>query len=121
MFLLKSRNTLVISAVLFLLVVILLRLSSLLIKDNVVGIVEAIVGGNMENIKIIDFASIDFSWIHPSNWSIDAITETLNRWMHDLIDNVMPAAISALNLTLVNVALVAKTTEGAGVVAVASL
>lgn len=96
--LLKSRNTLVVSAVLFLLVVILLRLTSGFIEDNIVRVIGSIAGGAAESIPLIDFGTIDLSWINPMNWSFDGIATNVNEWLHTMIDSVLPAFIHTMNL-----------------------
>lgn len=95
---LKSRNTMVASALLFLLVVILLRLSGGLFEENIVRVVGSIFGGNAENIPLIEVGSIDLSWINPANWSLDGITSGINDWMHDMVDSVLPAVINMVNV-----------------------
>lgn len=100
MLLLKSRNTLVISAVLFLIVVLLLRLSAGFLGDNVVRIVGAIFAGKAENIPLLDFGTIDMSWLNPTSWSMDDVTSNVNQWLHEMIDSVLPAVIGSLNMTM---------------------
>lgn len=100
MLLLKSRNTLVISAVLFLVVVVLLRLSAGFLGDNVVRIVGAIFAGKAENIPLLDFGTINLEWLDPSTWSMDGVTSNINQWLHEMIDSVLPAVISLFNVTM---------------------
>ncbi|MCC2252095.1 hypothetical protein JUJ52_19375 [Virgibacillus sp. AGTR] len=98
---LKSRNTMVASAVLFLLVVILLRCAGGFVEDNIVRVVGSIFGGSAENIPLIDFSSIDLSWINPANWSMDEIISGVNQWLHDIIDSILPAVINTLNIGVI--------------------
>ncbi|MCR6108701.1 hypothetical protein HXA34_20605 [Salipaludibacillus agaradhaerens] len=95
---LKSRNTMVASAVLFLLVVVLLRIAGGFFEDNIVRVIGAIFGGSAENIPLLDFSTIDFSWMNPSNWSMEEFTSGVNQWLHDMIDSVLPAFINTLNI-----------------------
>ncbi|WP_078598401.1 hypothetical protein [Evansella clarkii] len=94
---LKSRNTMVTSAVLFLLVVILLRFAGGFFEDNVVRIVGAILGGNAEKIPILDFSSVNLSWMNPANWSMDEFASGINQWLHEMVDSILPAFIGTLN------------------------
>lgn len=105
---LKSRNTLVSSAVLFLLVVIMLRFTGGFFEENVVRVVGSIFGGNAENIPLLDFSTIDLSWINPLNWSMDGITEKVNLWFHDMIDSIMPATIAAFNAGVIHVSVLGR-------------
>ncbi|PAE87689.1 hypothetical protein CHH61_03530 [Shouchella clausii] len=95
---LKSRNTMVTSAVLFLLVVILLRCTGDFVQDNIVRVIGSIFGGSAENIPLIDFGSVDLSWMNPANWSMGEIMSGVNQWFHDMIDSVLPAFINTLNI-----------------------
>lgn len=95
--LLKSRNTMVVSAVLFLLVVILLRLSGGFFEDNIVRVVGSIFGGSAEEVPLLDFSSVNLSWMNPANWSIDDVTSGVNQWLHDVIDSILPAVINTIN------------------------
>lgn len=110
MLLLKSRNTMVISAVVFLIIVILLRLSGVLLGDNINRIVGAIFAGNAEKIPLLDFSSTDWSWLNPSEWSVDNIKEGINQWLHHMIDSVFPAVINTLNIAMINFIVIAKAT-----------
>lgn len=99
----------IVSAVLFLIVVVLLRLSGGFLGDNVVRIVGAITGGNAENIPLLDFSSIDVSWLNPANWSLDGITEGINEWLHEVVDSVLPAMINTLSISMFHVIVIART------------
>lgn len=101
----KSRNTMVSSAVLFLLVVVMLRFTGGFFEENVVRVVGSIFGGNAENIPLLDFSTIDFSAINPLNWSTDGLKESINSWFHDMIDSVMPATIAAFNAGVLHMAI----------------
>ena len=96
--LLKSRNTMVTSAVLFLLVVILLRFTGGFFEENIVRVIGSIAGGTAENIPLLDFSSVDLSWMNPTGWSTDGLTTFVNQWFHDVIDSVLPAFINTLNV-----------------------
>ncbi|MGX1195887.1 hypothetical protein [Metabacillus sp. SLBN-84] len=98
---LKSRNTMVTSAVLFLLVVILLRFTGGFFEDNIVRVVGSISGGNAENIPLLDFSSVNMSWLNPSNWSTEEFASAINGWLHDMIDSVLPAFIHMTNVGLI--------------------
>lgn len=109
MLVLKSRNTLVISAMVFLIIVILLRLSGGFLADNIERITGAIFAGNADKIPLLDFSSIDFSWLNPANWSVSGIKEAINEWLHDMVDSVLPAVINSVTIAMANVIVVAKT------------
>lgn len=114
MFVTSSRNTLVASAFVFLAVVLLLRLSGGFFEDNIVRVTGAIFGGNAENIPLLDFSSIDVSWLNPAEWSNLNAQETFNTWLHETIDVVIPATISALNVAVIHwIALVRADVLGA--------
>lgn len=95
---LKSRNTMITSAILFLLVVILLRFTGGFFEDNMVRVVGAIFGGSAENIPLLDFSSINMSWLNPANWSLNEIMTNINGMFHDIIDSVLPAVINMINM-----------------------
>lgn len=95
---LKSRNTMVTSAVLFLLVVILLRFTGGFFEENIVRVVGSISGGSAENIPLLDFSSVNLSWLNPANWSMDQFMTGVNEWLHEMIDSVLPAVINTVNL-----------------------
>lgn len=96
--LLKSRNTMVTSAVLFLLVVILLRFTGGFFEENIVRVIGSIAGGSAENIPLLDFSSVNFSSLNPANWSMDGFTLSINEWLHNMIDSILPAFINTLNV-----------------------
>lgn len=100
----------VISAVVFLIIVILLRLSGGFLGDNIERIVGAIFAGNAEKIPLLDFSSTDWSWLNPSEWSVDNIKEGINQWLHDMIDSVFPAVINTLNIAMINFIVIARVT-----------
>lgn len=99
---LKSRNTMVTSAVLFLLVVILLRFTGGFFEDNIVRVVGSIFGGTAENIPLLDFSSINMAWANPSNWSLSELMSNINGMMHDIIDSVLPAFINTINIGVIS-------------------
>lgn len=86
------------SAVLFLLVVILLRFTGGFFEENIVRVVGSISGGTAENIPLLDFSTVDTSRLNPSNWSMDKFMTGVNEWMHDVIDSVLPAMINTINI-----------------------
>lgn len=95
---LRSRNTMVTSAVLFLLVVILLRFTGGFFEDNIVRVIGTISGGSAENVPLLDFSSLDVSWLNPADWSMSEFMTGVNEWLHDMIDSVLPAVINTINL-----------------------
>lgn len=103
-----SRNTLLASAFVFLGVVILLRLSGNFVEDNIVAVTGAIFAGRAEDIPLLelDFSSLDVSWLNPTTWSTFDIRGSVNDWMHETIDVVMPATISTLGYVVVQSALI---------------
>lgn len=108
MFVTSSRNTLVASAFVFLAVVLLLRLSGGFFEDNIVRVTGAIFAGNAENIPLLDFSTIDLSWMQPDQWQHMNPQESFNLWLHDTIDVVIPAAISASNVIVVQWIVIAR-------------
>lgn len=105
---LKSRNTMVTSALLFLAVVILLRFSGAFLEDNVVRVVGSIFGGAAENVPLLDFSTVNVSWLNPADWSVDAVTQGVNDWMHSIIDTVLPAVIYAFNASMIHFAVITR-------------
>lgn len=105
---LKSRNTMVTSALLFLAVVILLRFSGAFLEDNVVRVVGTVFGGSAENVPLLDFSTVNVSWLDPSSWSVDSLTESVNGWMHSAIDAVLPAVIYAFNASMIHFAVITR-------------
>lgn len=102
MFVTSSRNTLVASALVFLAVVLLLRLSGGFFGDNIVRVTGAIFAGNAENIPLLDFSTIDVSWLNPAEWGNMNLQESFNSWIHETVDVVIPAAISMMNVAVVH-------------------
>jgi len=86
------------SAVLFLLVVILLRFTGGFFEDNIVRVIGSISGGSAENVPLLDFSSLDVSWLNPADWSMSEFMTGVNEWLHDMIDSVLPAVINTINL-----------------------
>lgn len=105
MMLFKSRNTMVTSAVLFLIVVILLRVTGGFLEENIVRVVGSIFAGNAENIPLIDFSSMNFAWLNPESWSLHGIAENINGWAHNMIDSVLPAFINTVNIATITAVL----------------
>lgn len=109
MVLIKSRNTMVFSAVIFLVVVVLLRLTGGLFEDNIVRVVGSIFGGNAEDIPLIDFGSLNLSWLNPTTWSMEDTMSGFNEWLHETIDSVLPGIIHTLNLSTIHILAVVRT------------
>lgn len=105
---LKSRNTMVASALVFLGVVILLRLTGGLVEENIVRIAGSIFAGNAESVPMVDIGSVNWSVLDPSGWSLDAITQSINGWLHEVIDSVLPAFIYSVNVATVHVAVITR-------------
>lgn len=105
---LKSRNTMVASAVLFLAVVVLLRFTGGFFEDNVVRVVGSIFGGNAESIPLLDFSNFSFASLNPAEWSTAGITEGVNQWFHNMIDSVLPAMIYSFNATVIHMAVFSR-------------
>lgn len=105
---LKSRNTMVTSALLFLAVVILLRFSGAFLEDNVVRVVGTVFGGSAESVPLLDFSTVNVSWLDPSSWSMASLTESVNGWMHSAIDAVLPAVIYAFNASMIHFAVITR-------------
>ena len=104
----KSRNTMVVLAVFFLILVVLLRLAGGFLGNNIERIVAIIFKGGGEEIPLVDFSSIDLANLNPMNWSPSDITKTINNWLHDLIDNILPAVIYTFNLSMIHIYSVRK-------------
>lgn len=105
---LKSRNTLMSSAFVFLLVVVMLRFTGGFFEENVVRVVGSVFGGNAESIPLLDFSTINWSALNPMNWSLDGISERINQWFHDMIDSVLPATIAAVNAGVLHAAVLGR-------------
>lgn len=90
------------SALVFLAVVLLLRLSGGFFGDNIVRVTGAIFAGNAENIPLLDFSTVDVSWLNPAEWGNMNLQESFNSWLHETIDVVIPAAISMMNVAVVH-------------------
>lgn len=105
---LRSRNTMVSSAVVFLLVVVMLRFTGGFFEENVVRVVGSIFGGNAESVPLLDFSTIDLAWMNPLTWSMDGITESTNLWFHDMVDSVIPATVAALNAGVLHMAMMSR-------------
>lgn len=103
---LKSRNTMLTSAVLFLIIVILLRCAGGFFEDNITGFIGSIFGTKAENVPVIDFASMDVSWLNPAEWSMGDVMSGVNQWLHDMIDSVLPAFISVVNVGMITAIIV---------------
>ena len=96
---LRTRNTAVITAILFLIVVIVLRVVANVFGSNIEQMVGAIFAGSAEDIQVFDLGSIDLSWLNPETWSFDEIASGLNAWFHSIVDAVFPAVISSVSHT----------------------
>lgn len=106
--LLKSRNTMVASAIVFLGVVILLRFTGIVVEDNIARIAGSVFAGNAESIPLIELQSINTAWFDPSVWSMDTVTQAINTWLHDVIDSVLPAVIYTLNASVIHFAIITR-------------
>lgn len=105
---LKSRNTLVLSAFLFLAVVVMLRISGGFFEENAVRVVGSIFGASAENIPLLDFSTVNVSWLNPAEWSADGLTENINSWLHSMIDSVLPAFIYIFNASMIHLAVITR-------------
>lgn len=105
---LKSRNTLVLSAFLFLAVVIMLRLSGGFFEENAVRVIGSIFGASAENVPLLDFSTVNVSWLNPAEWTTDGITQDINTWLHTMIDSVLPAFIYMFNASMIHLAVITR-------------
>lgn len=110
---LKSRNAVLTSAIMFLIVVIALRLLNGVFEDSFLGIINLTLGDKAEDVPLIDWSSL--SWMNPSNWSLDGLRESINGWVHDLVDSVLPAIIYTLEFTTLYLIILMRT-KVAGVI-----
>lgn len=110
---LKSRNAVLTSAIMFLIVVIALRLLNGVFEDSFLGLINITLGDKAEGVPLIDWSSL--SWMDPGNWSMDGLTESINGWVHDLVDSVLPAMIYMIEITTMY-AVILMRTQSAGVI-----
>lgn len=110
---LKSRNALLTSAIMFFIIVIVLRLMSDVFEDSFLGVINLTLGDKAEGVPLIDWSSL--SWMNPGNWSLDGLTENINGWVHDMVDAILPAGMLMLEATTLY-AIVLMRTETAGVI-----
>lgn len=105
---LKSRNTLVATAIFFIIIVLVLKFASGFFESNVERVMGAILGGKAESIPLIDFGSIDLSWLNPANWSTEGIRDAINEKAHEIVDSILPAVIHMANLAVIQFAVVLR-------------
>lgn len=110
---LKSRNAVLTSAIMFLIVVIALRLLNGVFEDSFLGIINLTLGDKAEGVPLIDWSSL--SWMNPGNWSLDGLSENINGWVHDLVDSVLPAVVYMFEITTLY-AIILMRTKVAGVI-----
>ena len=110
---LKSRNALLTSAIMFLIIIIALRLMSDVFEDSFLGIINLTLGDKAEGVPLIDWSSL--SWMNPGNWSLDGLPETINGWVHDMVDSILPAGMLMFEATTLY-AIVLMRTKEAGVI-----
>jgi hypothetical protein len=109
---LKSRNALLTSAIMFLIIVIVLRLMSGVFEDSFLGIINLTLGDKAEGVPLIDWSSL--SWMILANWSLDGLSESVNGWVHDMVDAILPAGMLMLEATTLHaIALMRAETAGA--------
>lgn len=89
----QSRNTIIVSAILFLLGVGLLRLSGGVIEDNVLRILTAVTNGQFKDIPLFDISSIKFEKLTSEHWNGEQMRRDINKWAHDVLDSILPAFI----------------------------
>lgn len=98
----------IIFAILFLIIVILLRFTGNVVSHNVVGIVGAMFGEKAESVPLLSFQSVDFSGLNPANWSPDHMMTGINEWLHKVIDTVLPAVIQVMTISMVHAVVIAR-------------
>lgn len=92
-----SKNTLVLSAIFFLIIVVILRFSS----DAVLSQSDKFIGAVMKGQDVGEAAigAVKDSAINPDTWSWGKTLEAINTWLHQFVDTVFPAFLSLIDVT----------------------
>ena len=108
----KSANTLVASAFVFLFAVLLIKFGGAFFENNVAQAVASISGA--ESVPLFEFKTPDIDWEkwNPTSWDTEEIREGINRWVHDIVDKVLPAAMYAANAALLSLYITARLKVG---------
>lgn len=96
----QSRNTLIVSAILFLVGVFLLRMSGGVIEDNVLRILTAVSNGQLKDVPLFDPSSIPFDKLSSDHWNGEQMRKDINEWAHDFLDSILPAFIGTVSFAI---------------------
>lgn len=89
-----------VSAIMFLIVVVALRLMGGVFEDSMLGIINLAFGEKAEDVPLIDWSSL--SWMDPSEWSGEGFKEAINEWVHKMIDSILPAMVYLFHVSIVH-------------------
>lgn len=108
MLMLKSRNMMVVTALLFLFVVIMLRASGGLLEDNIARVVGSIFGGSAETIPVFEPDVSSIAWLNPTGWEPSGWLTKINDWAHNVVDSILPAFIHTFNVASASILMTAR-------------
>lgn len=110
---LKSRNTLIMFVVLFLVFIICFKFGVGLIVDNIIIYTGTLIeSGNINPSKFkIGWDSLDFSKLNPMLWQLENVKESINESLHELVDLIAPAVINLISMVVAQTVLLKRSAE----------
>lgn len=99
----KSRNTLIIFIILFLVFALSFKYVMRFVVDNIIIFTGTVVdSGHVDPSAFeVSWDSVDFSKLNPMLWQMDEIKKSLNVQLHDLVDIIAPAIINLLRMVVI--------------------
>lgn len=101
----RSRNNLIIFALVFFGFIISFRTALGFIADNIIVFTATVtesgfVDSSSFELVSFDWEGVDFSFLNPTSWDFDQWRHTTNGKLHDLVDIIAPALVNLMRVVL---------------------
>lgn len=110
---LRSRNTLIMFAILFLVMTVTFKFLVGFIVDNIIIYTGTIMETGTFDPAIFEVGwdKIDFSQLNPTRWNFNELKQSINGNLHEIVDLIAPALINIMSMVMAQTAFLKRSVE----------
>lgn len=109
---LKSRNHVIIFAIVFLLVIVTVKFAVGVISGSIVSGISTLMASNTgKAILKTSIPKIDFNKFIPRNWDVDGMLTKINKSAHNMIDVIFPSFVNSMSIFYTQSIILIKSTS----------
>lgn len=110
---LRSRNTLIIFSILFLVMTIAFKFFVGFIVENIIIYTGTIMESGKFNPSIFEIGwdKIDLTKLNPMLWKVKELKQSINSQLHEIVDLIAPALVNIMSMVLAQSIVIKKSIE----------